>query len=224
MKLPTLNVDVAVNTAGMKKDIAKANKELQTIGGKGLAFAGGSFGKIGSLGSLGGGMGSAAIAAGGIGLAVAGPLMVMNRVVDAFSSSMKNGKDAVDAFAKEGKFQGMNIAMAIPLAMAAQRQPQALQAGAGGFMDAFSYGAVNQYGQAGGLIGWFQDAMLSLKGAAAYMGAVFGGLDEAEATRKFMVASSESQGAAMTFMTDTERKELKRAMDEAARQKREQET
>ena len=43
MRLPTLNVDVKVNTSTMKKDIERANKQLQGIGGKAAAFAGGGF-------------------------------------------------------------------------------------------------------------------------------------------------------------------------------------
>jgi len=54
MRLPTLNVDVKVNTSTMKKDIERANKQLQGIGGKAAAFAGGGVGKVGALGSLGG--------------------------------------------------------------------------------------------------------------------------------------------------------------------------
>jgi hypothetical protein len=89
-KLPTLNVDVRVNTRTMQKDIDAANKRLQNIGGKGLAFAGGTAGKLGSLGALGGSAGSAAIGAGAAALTAAAPFMIANRVIDSFSSSVQN--------------------------------------------------------------------------------------------------------------------------------------
>lgn len=225
MKLPTLNVDVAVNTSTMKKDIARANKELQQLGGKGLAFAGGSFGKVGSLGSLGGGLGSAAIGVGGLALAVAGPIMAMDRVVNAFNSSMKAGAQTMDTFVKTGKAGEMNIAMALPLAMAQQRTPEFAQRGIlSGLGDAFSYGITDQYGNVGGIIGLFQEAGLTLKGIVAAGAAWLSGQDKREADRKYMIASAESQGAAMVYMTDTERAQLRKAIEDQTRQKREQET
>jgi hypothetical protein len=225
MKLPTLNVDVAVNTSTMKKDIARANKELQSIGGKGLAFAGGSFGKLGALGGLGGGLGGAAIATGGIALAVAAPFMAAGKIVDTFNQSMKAGAQTLDTFAKTGKSGEMNIAMALPLAMAQQRTPEFAQKGfLGGLGDAFSYGMTDQYGNVGGLMGLLQEAGLTLKGIFAAAGSWLGGQDKREADRKYMIASAESQGAAMTYMTDTERAQLRKAIEDQTRQKREQET
>jgi len=108
MKLPTLNVDVAVNTSSMKKDVARANKEIQQIGGKALAFTGGMGGKFGALGSLGGFAGTGAI---GIG-AIAAGIGLLSSAQDSFLSSLKEADSAVKSFAETGKTGGMNIVAA----------------------------------------------------------------------------------------------------------------
>lgn len=222
MRLPTLNVDVAVNTSGMKKDVARANKELQQIGGKGLALAGGAFGKVGSLASLGGTMGSSAVALGGAALAVAGPIMAIGRVTDSYLSAVKEAEGAMQSFAKTGKTGGMNIAAAMPLAAAGAKmgelQKRPFFQGLG---EAFFAGGSDIYGNQGGLLGFLQEIPLLLKGMAAGYGAFYSGKGYGESYRQFMMHSSESQGGAMSFMTQDELKQLSRMMAEQTRTNRE---
>lgn len=225
MKLPTLNVDVAVNTSTMKKDIERANKQLQSIGGKGLAFAGGSFGKIGSLGSMGGGFGSAAIAAGGIGLAVAAPFMAAARITDSFSEAMRNGQQAMESFAKTGKTGGMNIAAAMPLAAAAEKTNELQKAGFwSGISEAFWAGGTDRFGNTDGFMAFMQEIPLLLRGLAAMAGAQLSGADHAEQVRMFGMHSSASQGAAMSYMTQDELRQLSRMIDTQTRNQRESTT
>jgi len=108
MKLPTLNVDVAVNTSTLRKDVARANKEIQQIGGKALAFTGGMGGKFGALGSLGGFAGTGAIGVG----AIAAGIGLLASAQDSFLSSLKDADSAVKSFAETGKTGGMNIVAA----------------------------------------------------------------------------------------------------------------
>jgi hypothetical protein len=225
MKLPTLNVDVAVNTSGMKKDVERANKQLQQIGGKGLALAGGSFGKIGSLGGLGGGLGSAAIGIGAGALAAAAPFMVMSRVVDGFSNAMKQGQSAMETFAKTGKTGGMNIAAALPLAMANQKTNEVQKQGFfEGISTAFFAGATDQYGNTGGVMSFMQEIPLLLRGLAAMAGSQLSGGSHAEQQRQFGMHSAASQGAAMSYMTQEELRSLSRMIEQQTRNQREQGT
>ena len=46
MKLPTLNIDVAVNTGNLKKQIADANKTLGGLAQRGASATGGMGGKL----------------------------------------------------------------------------------------------------------------------------------------------------------------------------------
>jgi GH24 family phage-related lysozyme (muramidase) len=140
-KLPTLNVDVRVNTRTMQKDIDAANKRLQNIGGKGLAFAGGTAGKLGSLGALGGTAGSAAIGAGAAALTAAAPFMIANRVIDSFASSVQNAtqlleKQQSDMTLSAYRELGISQLFAERLAAAAERADQ-LSASNKGLWDTF---------------------------------------------------------------------------------------
>jgi hypothetical protein len=182
-KMPTLNVDVRVNTRTMQKDIDAANKQLQNIGGKGLAFAGGTAGKLGSLGALGGTAGSAAIGAGAAALTAAAPFMIANRVIDSFSSSVQNAtqfleKQQSDMTASSWRELGISQMFAERLAAAAERADQ-LSASNKGMWDSFWAAASNDQGQLGGVLGGVVDAsqstMDSLKQVSATLGAMLGG-------------------------------------------------
>jgi hypothetical protein len=182
-KLPTLNVDVRVNTRTMQKDIDAANKRLQNIGGKGLAFAGGTAGKLGSLGALGGSAGSAAIGAGAAALTAAAPFMIANRVIDSFSSSVQNAtqfleKQQSDMTLNAYRELGISQLFAERLAAAAETSDM-LAASNKGMWDSFWAAAANDQGQVGGVMGSILDAaqstMESLKTVIAGGGALLGG-------------------------------------------------
>jgi len=201
-KLPTLNVDVRVNTRTMQKDIDAANKRLQNIGGKGLAFAGGTAGKIGSLGSLGGSAGSAAIVAGAAGLTAAAPFMAANRIIDSFSSSVEAAraaleKNSVDSTQTTWRQIGVVDQFAQRLAAASEFSAE-LEAKNKGFWDTFWASASNDQGQVGGLMGEIVEgagsAMDSLKQITAQFGAVLGGKTAEQARIEGLMATA-GQGA-----------------------------
>lgn len=201
-KLPTLNVDVRVNTRTMQKDIDAANKQLQNIGGKGLAFAGGTAGKLGALGALGGTAGSMAIGAGAAALTAAAPFMIANRVIDSFASSVQNAtqlleKQQSDMTLSAYRELGISQLFAERLAAAAERADQ-LSASNKGLWDTFWASASNDQGQLGGMLGGIVDgagsAMDSLKQVVAMLGAKLGGKSTQEALFEGLIATS-GQGA-----------------------------
>jgi len=197
-KLPTLNVDVRVNTRTMQKDIDAANKQLQNIGGKGLAFAGGTAGKIGSLGALGGGAGSAAIVAGAAALTAAAPFMAANRIIDSFSSSVEAAqaaleKNSVDSTQTTWRQIGVVDQFAQRLAAASEFSAE-LEAKNKGFWDTFWAAASNDQGQLGGVLGGIVDGagsvMDSLKQMIAMHGALLGGKTREQAIIEGMMATA----------------------------------
>lgn len=201
-KLPTLNVDVRVNTRTMQRDIDDANKRLQNIGGKGLAFAGGAAGKLGSLGALGGAAGSAAITAGAAALTAAAPFMIANRIIDSFSSSVDNARNALEKQSADSTMStwrqiGVVDHFAQRLAAASEFSAE-LEARNKGFWETFWASASNDQGQVGGLMGELVEgagsAMDSLKQITAQFGAVLGGKTAEQARIEGLMATA-GQGA-----------------------------
>ena len=217
-KLPTLNVDVRVNTRTMQKDIDNANKQLQNIGGKGLAFAGGQFGKVGALGALGGGAGSLAIAAGASALMAAAPFMASRRIIDSFTGAVDRAETALAASARnteDSTWRTTGVAQMFSERLAAASEFSAeLEAKNKGFWDTFWASAANDQGQIGGILGGTLEAsgsvMDSLKEMTARVGTLLGGGTTEEARIQGLIATS-GQGAS-AFAADLE----------AARQAREQ--
>lgn len=229
MKLPTLNVDVAVNTAGMKKQVAQANKELQSIGAKGLAFAGGPTAKLGALGSLGGGAGSMAIGAGGIALAAAAPFKLSSMIVGQFTDAVKAGESALKSF-KTGadiRASGINAVQAATLAQAADRA--AIEGSAAtGWGAAFTSGSMNEFGQVGGVLGFFQDWAGSInengKWLVAALGGVLAGKGGDEVIAGADIATARSTAGAQSYLTQEQIDRMAFENEKKARQQREQNT
>jgi len=169
MKLPTLNVDVAVNTSTLKKDVERANKQLSGIGSKGLAFAGGTFGKLGAFSGVGGGLGGAALGIGAGGLAIAAPFMIAGKIVDNFAATMKTAEQTLQEFSASGKTTtGM-------LATQAASILQALQDGGMGRTGAGFFGGFGQGFAAGGAGGPVNESAEWLSRGATWLGTLLGG-------------------------------------------------
>lgn len=185
MKLPTLNIDAKLNTRTAQKDAERLNKQLQQIGGKATAFAGGFGGKLGALGSLGGVTGTAFVGA-GVGIAAMTAGLKMNRaILNSFSESVKNGATLMDQFNQTGSFQGFQRAgvgeMFARRLEAALPSAQQFEAATSGFMDSFWAAAMDSQGNIGGVLGSVlrgsESAALGTKGAGALAGAILGGKD-----------------------------------------------
>lgn len=202
MKLPTLNVDVAVNTKTMQKGIAEANKNLEKVGKKGLSLAGGGAGKLGSLAELGGGFGMGAIGAGGIAVAAMAPFKIASGYLDMLSESAKRGREAMDEFA-QGKAMtgGIDLGAASKLAAAGEKSTVKT----GGIIDTFMAGMMNEQGQVTGLAGllkdWGELTVDGTKALAAALGGVLGGKDAYEIEQMADMATTRSAGGAQAYMT-----------------------
>lgn len=205
MKLPTLNVDVAVNTKTMQKGIAEANKKLEQVGKKGLSFAGGTFGKVGGLAELGGGFGQAAIGGAGIALAAFAPIKAAGFIVDSFAEATKRGEDAMKSFAEgKGLTGNLDLGTASRLAAGAQME-RANQMATGGLWDTFLGSMANEQGQVGGIAGavkeWAQATAEGTKWLVTWLGGQLGGLNEGEAADRADMAISRSAAGAQAYMT-----------------------
>lgn len=227
MKLPTLNVDVAVNTKTMQKGIAEANKNLEKVGKKGLSFAGGGFGKLGSLAELGGGFGMGAIGVGGIGLSIAAPFKAAALIVDSFAESTKRGEEALKAFAEGKGLGGLDIGTASRLAAGAQAE-KANQMATGGLFDTFIGSMMNEQGQVGGLAGvvkdWAQATAEGTKWLTAFAGGVLGGLQDGYAAERADMAISRSVAGAQSYMTPEQIDAADRQAEKYRKAQREQNT
>jgi hypothetical protein len=227
MKLPTLNVDVKVNTASMKRDVEEAKKQLQSIGAKGAAFAGGSFGKIGALSSLGGTAGSLAIGAAGIGFAAAAPVMAANAVIESFAAAVKSGTETMKAFSegKDVRQTGLAVPLASNLAAAGERYKTFQATGGGSLFDTFLGASMNEQGQSGGIVGaletWAQSFRESLKYEAAWWGGILGGKETWEAEKAANIATSGSLAAAQSYMTTEEINRIAREVERLTKTVRE---
>lgn len=194
-KLPTLNVDVAVNTKTMQKGIAEANKKLQQVGGKVLAAGGGVGAKLGSFGSLGGGLGQGAIAIGGVMAAAMAPFKAARMINQAFVDSVADSKKALDAWntsATEGTRTGIAKPLAERLAMMEDRAARAEGAWSG-MGAAFFAGGTNAQGELQGVAGlattWAEEMGKGLKEVLFNLGAAGSGMDPREQMVLSMMAA-----------------------------------
>lgn len=227
MKLPTLNIDVAVNTKTMQKGIAEANKNLEKVGKKGLSFAGGGFGKLGSLAELGGGLGMGAIGTGGIAMSIAAPFMVASKGLDLLAESTKRGEEALKSFAEgKGLTGGLDIGAASRLAMGAESARKAQMAGKG-VWDTFVSGLFEDTGDLGGAAAdwneWFKNTVDGTRYLAAFAGSLLGGQSfEGAANRADMALTTAAGGQA--YMTPEQINAADRQAEKYRKAQREQNT
>jgi len=224
MKLPTLNVDVKVDTKGMKKQIAEANKNLQNIGGKATAFAGGTAGKLGALGSVGGFTGSAFVGAGLSIAALAAPFKVADVVLDSFRGTVERANKTMTEFAKTGRTSGQMTAVqaADILSRSAAggvntRQPLGIWEGfKQGLGASAADGAMGSWASNLGKAGTWISTFLG-----ASLGNLGGNRDIWDITREADLSIVESEQEARQLYTREELRELDRQMAAFQRQMRE---
>lgn len=194
-KLPTLNVDVAVNTKTMQKGIADANKKLQQVGGKVLAAGGGISGKLGSFGTLGGGLGQAAMISGGALLAAMAPFKIAKTINQSFVDSVEDSKKALDAWnssAIEGRRTGISRIVAERMAAMDERAASA-QGAFSGFGASFFGAASSEKGELGGIPGaiatWAEEMGRGAKMMLGGVGAILGGKSAAQTEVELLMAA-----------------------------------
>lgn len=205
MKLPTLNVDVAVNTKTMKKGIAEANKNLEKVGKKGLSLAGGGAGKLGSLAELGGGFGMGAIGVGGIAVAAMAPFKAASMGIEMLAESTKRGEEAMRSFAEgKGLTGGLDLGAASRLAAGAAEWKKS-QESTKGVWDTFVAGLFEDTGELGGLAAdwgqWFKDTADGMRYIAGFTGSMLGGKTIEGAMNQADMALTRSAAGAQAYMT-----------------------
>lgn len=217
MKLPTLNVDVAVNTKTMQKGIAEANKKIAGLSKQGLSIAGGAIGapSFGAIGAISGAVGAAGFTglAGSLtalALPMAGLALYIssaNKALETLASSTGRGAAALDAMAEGKPYGGIDLGAAGRLAMAAPAAE--LQAtSAKGIFDTFIASTMNAQGEMEGVFGlisdWARYTSEGFKAAVAATGAFYSGQSFAEIERRADQATTRSAGGAQAYMTTTE--------------------
>lgn len=232
MKLPTLNVDVAVNTKTMQKGIAEANKQLQTVGRQGLGMAGGSFGRIGGLSSMAGAAGFGGLSTGLIGIgaiaaAISAPFKAAALIVDTFGDSIKRGEEAMKSFSEGKGLGGLDLGTASRLAAGAEAE-RANQMATGGLWDTFMGAMANEQGQFGGLPGlvkdWGQSTAEASKWLTALSGSLLGGYDIVDAMDRADMATTKSAAGAQAYMTPEQIDAADRQAEKYRKAQREQNT
>jgi hypothetical protein len=207
-KMPTLNVDVAVNTKTMQKGIAEANKQLQQIGGKGLAAGGGIAAKLGSFGSLGGGLGQAALGVGGVALAAMAPFKAASMITRSYVGAVQDGINALEAWNKSA-LDGVKTGIGRPIAERLALAESSAAAAAGtqeGFGAAFFGSAMNKEGELGGLVGlgatWAEEFARGAKQATGALGGLLGGKSQEEQQILGMMAAEPENADRLRFMLE----------------------
>lgn len=195
MKLPTLNVDVAVNTKTMQKGLADARKNLQNIGGKGAAFLGGGIGKVGALGGLGGGLGAGAIGVAGALATLIAPFKIGKAVLEAHAEAADRSRKALDDVADDYRKNvyhliGVNEIFAKRLAEGAESAKRDTAAYKG-IIDTFFAAASDEQGR---LMGPAREIFVgggeSLKELAAVIGGALAGKSSQEILIEKDIATS----------------------------------
>jgi hypothetical protein len=226
MKLPTLNIDVAINTGNLKKQIANANKSLGDIGGRSARALGGGAGKLATLGGgMGTPLGQFAIGGALIAAEIAAPFKVSAMILDSMATSADEARKSLTDLANGKNTYGQTGVGGGLGARLAARSTDLTGSGAGkGFMDAFWGGAANEFGQTGGIIGDILDGAESValtgKGLMAALGAFFGNKEGHEIARSYDMGSSSTVAQQQSYMTQQELNQMGKTMDALAKQQR----
>lgn len=230
MKLPSLNIDLSVNTATFSKKLSQASQDLQKFGAKAATIGGadlpGPLGRIAKLGGTSGGIASAAsLFLGGVQL----PFKMADALLNAFGDSVKTATGVMEKFNAGQPLgaTGLNPFLAANLAAAAGKQDIAA-ARQLGLTETFFGAATDEFGNAGGVIGFLMDWAASIrenaKFAVGFAGAALAGYGGDEALARAEIGVSPSYGASQAYMTTDEVNRLGKGHEKFRKQYREQNT
>jgi hypothetical protein len=192
MKLPTLNVDIAVNTKNFKRDLEGLGKAAsKAIGGPqaGSGVAGKAMDLIGNrvgISNLGGSMG----------MLYAGMKFTMDKAIaltESQANAISYGISAMEQYRSTGDIRstGLDVAAASRLE-AAQQIGIRKQEATSGYRENFWAASMGQDGQMGGVLGPISDfaEQLSreLKGSIVLAGGLLGGQGWSESHRRADIA------------------------------------
>ena len=212
MKLPTLNVDLKLNSKNFKRDMAAVGK-----GAAGVVGLGGQRAGLGNaIGSaVGSGLGIGGLGQAGTALqAVAIPFKLVmgtaTKIMDTFNQATRSGVSVMDDFreGKDTRESGLNIISASRLAFGEEKMKSDELSSGGNLWDTFVGAGLNAQGQKGGLMdelySWAKEAKESVKFGVAVAGGLAGGKGIEDSMREGMIATSSSQGAAQSWATKEE--------------------
>lgn len=229
MKLPTLNVDLKVNTKSMERDLENAKRKAEKVGKKVLSVSGGTFGTIGSISQLGGEFGRLSLMGGAAALGTAAPIMAANAVIESFSAAVTEGAKTMKDFAegKDIRAGGVPLAFADLLSMNEERA-KLMEGSRKGIGAAFWGGAMDESGQIGGPLGfvldWAQATGEGFKAAMAGLGAMLGGKGSEEVMAATDIATTRSAGGSQAYMTQDAIDRIGREMEKFRKENRENST
>jgi hypothetical protein len=179
MKLPTLNVDLAVNTKNFKRDL----ENLQTATGKAIgadkagkgvgASAMNLLGGVSGLGAVGGPI-SAGYSA--FKFAIDGS----EKILMSFADSVENGKSAMEQFKLTGSTAGTGLSKTAAEKLAAGTDlANQFKDASSGWIDSFWAAGMDDQAKLGGALGLGTDIMHGLlagtKAGVAGLGSILGG-------------------------------------------------
>lgn len=226
MKLPTLNIDVAVNTGKLKKQINDANKTLGGLAQRGASATGGIGGKLAGLGGgMGTGLGQFAIGASLVAAEIAAPFKVSAMILDSMSASADEARKSLTELANgKNTFGQTGVGGGLGARLAAGSTDLTGSGAGKGWMDAFWGGAANEFGQTGGIVGDIlagaESVALTGKGLMAALGAFLGGKEGHEIARSYDIGSSSTVAQQQSYMTQSELNQMGKTMDQLAKQQR----
>jgi hypothetical protein len=212
MKLPTLNVDLKLNSKNFKRDMAAVGK-----GAAGVVGLGGQKAGLGNaIGSaVGSGLGIGGLGQAGTALqAVAIPFKLVmgtaTKIMDTFNSATRNGSAVMRDFNDmvDTRESGLNVISASRLAAGEEKMKSDEASSGGDLWDTFVGAGLNTEGQKGGLMGelyaWAKEAKESVKFAVATAGGLAGGKGMEASLREGMIATSSSSAGANSYATKEE--------------------
>ena len=212
MKLPTLNVDLKLNSKNFKRDMANVGK-----GAAGVIGLGGQKAGLGnSIGSaLGSGLGIGGLGQAGAmlqGAYKAGEFVIgtANKIMSEFNTSVKAGVAVMNNFNDmvDTRESGLNVMFASRLAGQEQNVAGAELSSGGSMWDTFIGASMGTEGQTGGILGdledWAKESLQGVKAAVAFSGGMLGGKGYEGSIREADIATSASQGGAQSYATKEE--------------------
>jgi hypothetical protein len=212
MKLPTLNVDLKLNSKNFKRDMANVGKGAAGVIGLGGGKAGLGNAVGSALGSgLGiGGLGQAGAALQGVYKAGEFVIGTANKIMAEFNASVKSGSAVMRDFndMTDTRESGLNVISASRLMGQEEKMKGNEMSGGGSLMDTFLGASMGTEGQTGGVIGflqdWGQSTMEGVKSVVAFSGGIAGGKGIDASIREADIATSASQGGAQAYATKEE--------------------
>jgi len=212
MKLPTLNIDLSVNTANLTRGLAKAEGDVAKFGTKATKIIGAGAG-ISSLGQkLGlGTRGQAAFGAAGLAYGtITSVFGLINSAVESLRNSSANAAKTMADFAESGRSStGLSLSNAIALESVGN-QIRKIVDFFSSLWDTFIASSIDPQTGQSAVLDYLQAFGEGLKTVTAFTGAFLGGQDTGAAIGR---ATAGSIAGEQAYMTPSEIDAMQRRID-----------